>query len=76
MKTLQNINVKNKNVIYRADLNVPVVNGKITDYTRIETIIPSISQLVKNKNKIFILSHYGRPKGKINNKLSLNCSSI
>ncbi len=72
MKTLQNIKLNNKNIIFRADLNVPVVDGKITDYSRIDSIIPSIKQLIKDKNKIFIISHYGRPKGKPNKKFSLN----
>ena len=64
MKTLSNFVVCNKKIILRADLNVPVVNDKITDYTRIETIAPSIIELIKNKNKIFILAHFGRPEGR------------
>ena len=47
MKTLDNHEIKNKNIIFRADLNVPIFNRKITDYTRIESIIPSINKLLK-----------------------------
>ncbi len=71
MKTLDNFELNKKNIIFRADLNVPVVDGKIRDYSRIDSIIPSIDQLKKNKNKIFIIAHFGRPKGKPNKKLSL-----
>ncbi len=71
MKTLENFEIINKNVIFRADLNVPVFNGKIIDYSRIDSISPSINKLLKNNNKIFVLAHYGRPKGVINNQLSI-----
>ncbi len=71
MKKLDNYNISNKNVIFRADLNVPVVDKKITDYSRIISIIPSLNELIKNNNKVFIIAHYGRPKGKKNKKNSL-----
>jgi 3-phosphoglycerate kinase len=51
MKSLENITVKNKKVIFRADLNVPVFNGKVTDYSRINSIVPSIKKLTNNKIK-------------------------
>ena len=51
MKSLKNTLIKNKNIIFRADLNVPVIEGKISDYSRINAIIPSINQLTNNKNK-------------------------
>ena len=63
MKSLDKIIIKNKKIIFRADLNVPVLNGKITDYSRINSIIPTIEILKKNENKIFIIAHFGRPKG-------------
>ena len=65
------LNLNQKKVLLRLDLNVPLDNGKITDTTRIDKIIPTISFLLKNKAKIIILSHLGRPKGKILNELSL-----
>ena len=64
-------NLSGKKILLRLDLNVPLDNGKITDTTRIDKIIPTISFLLKNNAKIIILSHIGRPKGKIVNKLSL-----
>ena len=78
MKTLDNYKIKNKKIIFRADLNVPTLNGKITDYSRIESIIPSIKLLSENKNKILILAHFGRPRGKINKKYSIEflCSEL
>ncbi len=72
MKTLDNSDIISKNVIFRADLNVPVFNNKITDYSRIDTIIPSIKKLSKKKNKIFIVTHFGRPGGIVNEQLSVN----
>ena len=65
------LNLSEKKILLRLDLNVPLDNGKITDTTRIDKIIPTISFLLKNNAKIIILSHIGRPKGKIINSLSL-----
>ena len=53
MKFLDNIDLKNKKIVFRADLNIPVLNGKVTDYSRIKSIVPSINQLLKNNNKVF-----------------------
>ena len=64
-------NLKQKKVLLRLDLNVPLDNGRITDTTRIDKILPTINFLLKNDAKIIILSHVGRPKGKIVNELSL-----
>ena len=64
-------NLKNKKVLLRLDLNVPLNNGKITDTTRIDKILPTINFLLKNDAKIIILSHVGRPQGKILKELSL-----
>jgi len=65
------INLNQKKILLRLDLNVPLNNGKITDTTRIDKILPTINFLLKNKAKIIILSHVGRPKGKVVNELSL-----
>ena len=67
----EKINVTNKRVIVRFDLNVPFDNGKILDDTRIKVIKPFLEKLVKKKAKIIIISHLGRPKGKRILKLSL-----
>ena len=64
-------NLKNKKILLRLDLNVPLVKGKITDTTRIDKILPTLNFLIKEKAKIIILSHVGRPKGKIIKELSL-----
>ena len=72
MKNLKNYSIHNKKILFRADLNVPFVNGVITDTSRIKAIKSSIEKLILNKNKIFLIAHFGRPKGKIINKYSLN----
>ena len=64
-------NLNNKKILLRLDLNVPLENGKISDTTRIDKILPTLKFLIKKKTKIIILSHVGRPKGKIVKELSL-----
>ena len=64
-------NLKNKKILLRLDLNVPLEKNKITDTTRIDKILPTLHFLIKEKAKIIILSHVGRPKGKIVKALSL-----
>ena len=64
-------NLNEKRVLLRLDLNVPLKNGMITDQTRIDKILPVINFLLKKKSKIIVISHVGRPKGKINKDLSL-----
>ena len=64
-------NLNQKKVLLRLDLNVPLDNGKITDTNRIDKILPTINFLLKSEAKIIILSHVGRPKGKVVNELSL-----
>ena len=72
------LNLNNKKVLLRLDLNVPLDNGKITDSTRIDKIIPCINFLIKHNARIIILSHVGRPNGKTINELSLKpiCKNI
>ena len=60
-----------KKILLRLDLNVPLKNGKITDTTRIDKIIPTLKFLIKKNSKIIIISHVGRPEGKVVNELSL-----
>ena len=64
-------NLNNKKILLRLDLNVPLNKGKITDTTRIDKIIPTLKFLISQNTKIIIISHVGRPKGKIINELSL-----
>ena len=65
-------NLQSKKILLRLDLNVPLVKNKISDTTRIDKIIPTLNFLIKRKSKIIILSHIGRPKGKIVKELSLS----
>ena len=68
----ENFNLVDKRVIVRADLNVPIKNGKIIDASRIKKVAPIIKELIKKKAKIILISHLGRPKGKKSKKLSLS----
>jgi len=67
----KNLVFKGKKVLLRVDLNVPMENGAITETSRIEKIIPTIKLLIEKQAKIIILSHIGRPKGKIVKGMSL-----
>ena len=69
IKDLENLN--GKRVLLRLDLNVPLKKGIITDQTRINKILPVIEFLIKKNSKIIVISHVGRPNGKINEDLSL-----
>lgn len=70
-KTIKDFGVNGKTVLLRADLNVPVRDGKVTDTTRIDRVKPTIDYLLSQNAKIVILSHYGRPKGQENPDFSL-----
>ncbi len=63
--------VTNKNVILRVDINVPIVEKRIEDDTRIKAVIPTIEYLVKNNAKVIVISHFGRPDGKRDESMSL-----
>ena len=60
-----NLNIEDKRILLRVDFNVPTNNGSITETSRIEKVLPTIKFLIKKKAKIIIISHIGRPKGKI-----------
>jgi len=70
-KTIDGMDFKGKRVLLRADLNVPVQNGKVTDATRIERIVPTIREIIKTGGKAVLISHFGRPKGKVDKAYSL-----
>jgi phosphoglycerate kinase len=61
--TIDDLDVAGKRVLLRADLNVPVRDGKVTDATRIERLAPTIETLAVRGAKIVVMSHFGRPKG-------------
>ena len=72
MKSIkEETNLNNKKILLRLDLNVPLLGDKITDTTRIDKILPTLKFLISQNAKIIIISHVGRPKGKIINELSL-----
>ncbi len=72
MKSISNEkNLESKKILLRLDLNVPLEDGKISDTTRIDKILPTLNFLIQQKTKIIILSHVGRPKGKTVKELSL-----
>ena len=72
MKTLNNFLVEGKNVLVRVDLNVPTNDaGIVTDQTKLQVIKSTVNELCSRKNKVFLLSHFGRPKGKFSKKYSL-----
>lgn len=71
IKFQKNTKIFKKNVLVRVDLNVPVVKGKISDFTKIYSLRETLLNLIKNKNKIFLLSHFGRPRGVFKKELSL-----
>ena len=66
-----NLNIEGKRVLLRVDFNVPINNGSITEASRIKKVLPTIKFLINKKAKIIIISHIGRPKGKIVSKLTL-----
>src|SRR6202034_1138615 len=70
-RTLDNLDVAGKRVLLRADLNVPVRDGKITDLTRIERLSPTIRELAGKGAKVIVCSHFDRPKGKRVPEMSL-----
>jgi phosphoglycerate kinase len=70
-KTLDSVPVAGKRVLIRVDLNVPMENGKVTDMTRIERVAPTIAELADKDAKVVVLSHFGRPGGKVVPEMSL-----
>jgi phosphoglycerate kinase len=71
VRTLDGLDIAGKRVLLRADLNVPVHDGRITDLTRLERLTPTIRELLDKKARLVICSHFGRPKGKRVPELSL-----
>ena len=72
MKSIKDVtDLNDKKVLIRLDLNVPLDKGKIIDTTRIDKILPTLKFLIKQNSKIIIVSHVGRPKGKVVSELSL-----
>ena len=73
MQKIDNYNFAGKKAIVRVDFNVPLdENGKITDDTRIRGALPTLKKILNNGGSLIIMSHMGKPKGKVNPKFSLS----
>jgi phosphoglycerate kinase len=70
-RTVRDIDVAGKRVFLRADLNVPLDDGRITDDTRIRASLPTLIYLLEHGASVILASHLGRPKGKVNDALRL-----
>jgi phosphoglycerate kinase len=63
-RTLDDADMRGMRVLVRVDLNVPMENGKVTDATRIERVVPTIAEISAKGGRVILLSHFGRPKGR------------
>ena len=70
-KTLDDIEVRGRVVLVRVDINVPMENGRVSDATRIEKIVPTVKDILAKGGKPVLLAHFGRPKGKVVPEMSL-----
>ena len=69
--TLNDVDVAGKTVLVRADLNVPTDGEQITDTTRLDRLLPTLHRLSDAGARVAVLSHFGRPKGKVVPAMSL-----
>jgi phosphoglycerate kinase len=70
-KTIDDMDLKDKVVLVRVDINVPVEAGRVTDATRIEKIVPTIKDVLAKGGKPVLVAHFGRPKGAVVPEMSL-----
>ena len=70
-RTLDDAALKGKRVLCRVDLNVPIVDGKVTDATRIERVVPTLREIMDKGGALIVLAHFDRPKGKVVPEMSL-----
>ncbi|SMY09695.1 phosphoglycerate kinase [Flavimaricola marinus] len=70
-KSLDDMDLAGKRVLVRVDINVPVEDGRVTDPTRIERIVPTVKDILAKGGKPILMAHFGRPKGKVVPDMSL-----
>ena len=70
-RTLDDVNLSGKRVLCRVDLNVPIADGKVTDATRIERVVPTLREIMNKGGALIVLAHFDRPKGKVVPEMSL-----
>lgn len=70
-KSLDDMELRGKRVLVRVDINVPVENGRVSDATRIERIVPTVRDIRVKGGTPVLIAHFGRPKGKVNPEMSL-----
>src|SRR4029078_3217358 len=71
LKSIADADVSGKRVLVRADLNVPVADGKVSDATRLERILAGLQDLSARHARVIVISHFGRPKGAPDPTMSL-----
>lgn len=70
-KTIDDLDVAGRRVLLRADLNVPMKDGRVADATRIERTVPTVRELADRRARVIVVSHLGRPQGQVVDSLSL-----
>ena len=63
-RTLDDLDLRGKRVLVRVDLNVPLENGRVTDATRIERVLPTVREISQKGGRVVLLAHLGRPKAR------------